>query len=323
MALVANTITRYDATKVVRESLADVITNISPEDTVMLSNIGQEKADQTYFEWLTDSLRSATADNAALEGDEAAPEARSAQNRVGNYTQISRIVIGVTGTTEAVKKAGMKGMLAYELAKAGAELKNDIETTILSNNPAVVGNNSTARKTAGLGAWIRTNVNKAANGTNPTMSSTNDGYPNAGRQAGTARTFTEALLQDTLQKVWEAGGNAKMVLLNGFQKRQASTFAGIAGIRNNVSNGPATVIGSADVYISDWGRVSFVPARFMPTNVAYVVDPSKAAVAFLRNYQTEELAKTGDSEKRMLLAEYGLKVHTEKAHGIVADLTTS
>ena len=323
MALVANTITRYDATKVVRESLADVITNISPEDTVMLSNIGQEKADQTYFEWLTDSLRSATADNAALEGDEAAPEARSAQNRVGNYTQISRIVIGVSGTTEAVKKAGMKGMLAYELAKAGAELKNDIETTILSNNPAVVGNNSTARKTAGLGAWLRTNVNKASGGTNPTMSSTNDGYPNAGRIAGTARTFTEALLQDTLQKVWESGGNAKMVLMNGFQKRQASTFAGIAGIRNNVSNGPATVIGSADVYISDWGRVSFVPARFAPTNVAYVIDPSKAAVAFLRNYQTEELAKTGDSEKRMLIAEYGLKVHTEKAHGIVADLTTS
>ncbi|NDE18786.1 head protein, partial [bacterium] len=186
-----------------------------------------------------------------------------------------------------------------------------------------VGNNSTARKTAGLGAWLRTNVNKAAGGTNPTMSSTNDGYPNAGRSAGTARTFTEALLQDTLQKVWEAGGNAKMVLLNGFQKRQASAFGGVAALRNNVSNGPATVIGSADVYVSDWGRVSFVPSRFQPTNVAYVVDPSKAAVAFLRNYQTEELAKTGDSEKRMLLAEYGLKVHTEKAHGIVADLTTS
>lgn len=323
MALVANTITRYDANKVVRESLADVITNISPEDTVFMSNIGQEKADQTYFEWLTDSLRTATADNAALEGDEAAPEARSTQNRVGSYTQISRIVIGVSGTAEAVKKAGMRGMLAFELAKAGSELKNDIETTILSNNAAVVGNNSTARKTAGLGAWIRTNVNKAANGTNPTMSSTNDGYPNAGRQAGTARTFTEALLQDVLQKVWEQGGNAKMVLMNGFQKRQSSTFAGIAGIRNNVANGPATIVGSADVYISDWGRVSYVPARFMPTNVAYVVDPSKAAVAFLRNYQTEELAKTGDSEKRMLLAEYGLKVHTEKAHGIVADLTTS
>ena len=112
-----------------------------------------------------------------------------------------------------------------------------------------------------------------------------------------------------------------MVLMNGAQKRAASSFAGIAGIRNNVANGPATIIGSADVYISDWGRVSFVPARFMPTNVAYVVDPSKAAVAFLRNYQTEDLAKTGDAENKMLLAEYCLKVHTEKAHGIVADLT--
>jgi len=323
MALVSNTITRYDATKVVREDLSNVITNISPEDTVFLSNIGQEKADQTYHEWLTDSLKTATADNAAIEGDEATPDARATQNRVGNYTQISRIVIGVTGTIEAVKKAGMKGMMAYEIAKAGAEIKNDIETAILSNNAAVVGNNSTARKTAGIQAWLRTNVSKASDGSNPTMSSTNDGYPNAGRTAGTARTFTEAMLQDVLQKVWEQGGNAKMVLMNGFQKRKASTFAGIAGIRNNVANGPATVVGSADVYVSDWGRVSFVPSRFQPTNVAYVVDPSKAAVAFLRNYQTEELAKTGDAEKRMLLAEYCLKVHTEKAHGIVADLTTS
>lgn len=323
MALVSNTITRYDATKVVREDLSNVITNISPEDTVFISNVGQEKADQTYHEWLTDSLKTATADNAAIEGDAATPDARAAQNRVGNYTQISRIVIGVTGTLEAVKKAGIKGMMAYEIAKAGAEIKNDIETTVLSNNAAVVGNNSTARKTAGLQAWLRTNVSKASNGTNPTLSSTNDGYPNAGRQAGTARTYTEALLQDVLQQVWTSGGNPKMVLMNGFQKRQASSFAGIAGIRNNVANGPATVIGSADVYISDWGRVSFTPSRFMPTNVAYVVDPSKAAVAFLRNYQTEELAKTGDAENRMLLAEYCLKVHTEKAHGIVADLTTS
>ena len=323
MALVSNTITRYDANKVVREDLSNVITNISPEDTVFLSNIGQEKADQTYHEWLTDSLKTATADNAAIEGDEATPDARAAQNRVGNYTQISRIVIGVTGTLEAVKKAGMRGALAYELAKAGAEIKNDIETTILSNNAAVVGNNSTARKTAGLQAWLRTNVSKASGGTNPTMSSTNDGYPNAGRVAGTARTFTEALLQDVLQQVWTSGGNAKMVLMNGFQKRQASAFPGIAANRNDVRGGPATVVGSADIYISDWGKIAFTASRFMPTNVAYVVDPSKAAVAFLRNYQTEDLAKTGDAEKKMLLAEYCLKVHTEKAHGIVADLTTS
>lgn len=31
MALVSNTITRYDATKVVREDLSNVITNISPK----------------------------------------------------------------------------------------------------------------------------------------------------------------------------------------------------------------------------------------------------------------------------------------------------
>ena len=36
-----------------------------------------------------------------------------------------------------------------------------------------------------------------------------------------------------------------------------------------------------------------------------------------------ELAKTGDAEKRMILAEYGLKVKNEAALGVAADLTAS
>jgi hypothetical protein len=55
--------------------------------------------------------------------------------------------------------------------------------------------------------------------------------------------------------------------------------------------------------------------------VAFVVDPEYAAVAFLRPFQTNELAKTGDSEKTQLLVEYTLEVKNQAAHGIAADLT--
>lgn len=41
----------------------------------------------------------------------------------------------------------------------------------------------------------------------------------------------------------------------------------------------------------------------------------------LRPMQTVDLAKTGDAEKRMILAEYGLMVKNEAASGAVFDLT--
>ena len=116
--LVTNTITRYDGTRAVREDLANVIYNISPVDVPFLSNIGRENVKNSFFEWQTDSLASASSTNAQYEGDEFTLDARNPTARVGNYSQISRKVIGVTGTLEAVDKAGMKSYLAYELAKA-------------------------------------------------------------------------------------------------------------------------------------------------------------------------------------------------------------
>jgi hypothetical protein len=53
------------------------------------------------------------------------------------------------------------------------------------------------------------------------------------------------------------------------------------------------------------------------------LDPQYASVAYLRPFQTVELAKTGDAEKRMLLVEWGLKVNNEKAHGAVYDLNST
>jgi len=54
-----------------------------------------------------------------------------------------------------------------------------------------------------------------------------------------------------------------------------------------------------------------------------VLDFEYIDIVYLRPFRVEELAKTGDAEKRMLLAEWGLKVKTDFSQGLLADLLTS
>jgi hypothetical protein len=106
-------------------------------------------------------------------------------------------------------------------------------------------------------------------------------------------------------------------------KQNLSKMAGIAGQRFNATGAkPSTIIAAADIYVSDFGNVSIVPNRFQRERDVFVLDPEYASVAYLRPFQTVELAKTGDAEKRMLVVEWGLKVNNEKAHGAVYDLNS-
>jgi hypothetical protein len=316
----------------IRESLSSVITDISPEETPFMSNIGRGTADGTYIEWLTDALGSASTTNAAIEGadlDGAAAERvytdATARVRLGNYTQISRKTVAVSGTHRATNNvAGDE--LSYQVAKIGRELKRDMESILTSEQPAAAGAApATARKTAGFEAFIYTNTNiSATSSVDPTLSGTTNGYPNAGPVNGTQRAFTDVILKDVIQQIWTSGGTPKIVLLGPVNKARASGFTGIADIRKEAPGAkPATVIGAVDVYVSDFGNVTFVPSRFSRERSALFVDPDYAEVAFLRPFALEEMAKTGDAEKRMLVVEYALKLSTEKAHGIARDLTVS
>jgi len=248
MAIVTNTFTRYDA-KGIREDLANVIYNISPEETPFQSNTARVNVKNTFFEWQTDALAAASTTNAALEGDDISSfDAVTATSRLGNYTQISRKTVVISGTLESVDKAGRRSELAYQMAKNGAELKRDMEATLLASKAANAGNNSTARQTAGLPAFLRTNTNKASNGSDPTVSS---GVVNATRVDGTQRAFTEVILKDVIAQMWTEGGTPKILMVGPFNKQTVSGFAGIAEIRYNQATArPTTIIGAADVYVN-------------------------------------------------------------------------
>jgi hypothetical protein len=302
-----------------REDLSDVIYNISPTDTPFMSTIGKTKATAVFHEWQTDSLAAAGL-NVTVEGATASDATMSPTTRVGNRCQISQKTIKISNTLQAVDKAGRKSEKAYQLAKASAEIKRDMELTLLSNQVATNGNSSTARAAGGLQAWLATNYSGGTSGVAGASGTT-------ARTNGTNRTFTEAILQAVVKSVYAAGGNAKILMVTPAHKQTVSAFTGIAAQRYMApSNAPTTIIGAADVYLSDFGTLSVVPSRFMNStnsadDVAFLLDPDMAAVAYLRPFQTNELAVTGDNESTQLLAEFTLEVKNEAAHGIIADLT--
>jgi hypothetical protein len=320
MAIVTNTFTTFDA-KGIREDLSNIITNIAPEETPYLSNIRKESISNSLFEWQTDTLAAAAA-NKQLEGDDVTSfDSVTATVRLQNYAQISRKTIVLSATEEVVNKAGRKSELAYQIAKRSSELKRDQEFTMLNGAVAAAGNTTTARGTASLQAFIKTNYDMQTNGANPTYTT----VPTGARSDGNVRTFTETILKNVIQQVWTSGGTPKILMTGPVNKQRVSGFSGIASSRFNIDGGarPATIIGAADIYVSDFGNVQVVPNRFQRERDAFVIDPEYAGVVTLRPYQQVELAKTGDAEKRMLIVEFGHKVYAENAHGIAADLVTS
>ena len=287
------TFTTYDAVGI-KEQLADVIYSISPEETPFISNVGRKNVANTLFEWQEDTL-SAAGDSAVIEGG-AATSTQVAPKRMQNYVQLNAKRVTISGTLEAVDKAGRNSELQYELAKKSSELKRDMEFALTQNQVAVAGDSSTARKTAGLASWLRTNTHRGTgtttDGADPELSATTSGFPDtAPVDSDTTRAFTETMLKDVVQSVWTEGGDPSILMVGAANKQTVSGFAGIAEQRYMAPEGPTTIIGAADVYQSDFGAISVIPNRFQRNRSAFVLDPEYAEVGFLRDFEIQELAK--------------------------------
>lgn len=318
MTLVSNAFTSYLA-KGIREDLSEFIYDISPTDTPFMSNAGRGKISNTLFEWQTDALAAAVTNNQQLEGDSVSGSvsASTASVRLGNYAEIAFKTFAVTGTEEVVNKAGRKSELAYQMAKRSAEIKRDMESSILANKAANAGGATTARVTAGMGAWVKTNVDKASDGSNPSYTT----LPNTTRTDGTERAFTETIAKNVIQLGFMAGANFSTIMLGAVNKQVMSGFAGIATKFSQVQgNEQAAIIGAADVYVSDFGVLRTVPNRFQRGIDGWFLDWEFISVDYLQPFKVIELAKLGDADQRQLLVEYGLRIKNEKALGLAADL---
>lgn len=296
-----------------REDLSDVIYNIAPTHTPFLQSIGRTSATATLHEWQIDDLATA-ASNTQIEGEDAVATASTATVRRGNRVQLSHKVPAVTGTQEAVIKAGRRSELSYMVAKATAELKRDMEVDLTANALQVTGSTSAARVTAGVESWITTNDVFGATGSSP---ATADG--NAVRTDGTTRVFTEAQLKESLRLCFDSGGEPDCILVGAFNKQKMSGFTGNATRFKTAED--RKLVAAIDLYQSDFGDIQVFPSRFHRQRSALILQKDMWAVAYLRTFRINDLAKTGDHERRQVLVEYGLEARNEASSGGVFDLT--
>lgn len=304
-----------------REDLIDKIYNTSPTETPVLSAVGRVSATNTYHEWQRDSLATANKDNALIDGDDVTLDAQTATERVGNYMQIFAKKPGVSRRANIVKKAGRGSELAYIKAKAMLEIKRDIEAMIVSANPAVAPTTAVAGKSGGLGVQNNANTEHGVGGSTAAWTS---GAPTTAPTAGTGRAFTETLLKSAVQKTYIASGEVpRMVIMSPNHKGVFSGFAGIAVNRYQVSKKEqGRIIGGADVYMSDFGELEIVPHYLMAGSTdVHLCNTDYAEVAYLDGFRTEELGKSGDSERVLVTADCGLAIRAPKAFAKISDLT--
>jgi len=320
MAVNANTNETYDVSTI-KEDLQDALISISPTDTPVMSAIGRKNVDNTYFEWGVVDLAAASDSNRVVEGESApANDAPTNAVRQGNYTQISDKVVEVSDTNNAVNGAGNAQTVAKQVAYKLKELKRDMEKMLCDNVAASAGSSGTARASAGLPAFLRSNTSRGTGGADGTTSgSGNSGYVNAAATDGTQRAITETLLKGVIADCWDAGAEPSVVICGSSQKQAISAFTGNATRYKEAEDSKLNA--AIDVYISDFGELQIVPSRFSRSRDVLVLDPNYARVAYLAPTSQKPLARTGHAERRLISVEWGVQVDNEAAHGVIADIS--
>jgi hypothetical protein len=353
MAVPAQMMDRTGIGNKAREDLGDIIFNISPTETPFTMVIGRADADSDAHEWVTDTLAPARSDNKHVDGDDFSAEGDTAQagsgydgvaitagSRIGNHCQISRKDIVVSRRANIVKKAGRKNELGYQIAKAGRELKRDIESSMLANNNAVQGTTSVAGQSASYAAWMRNNssrMNTTAGTDGADPAALVSGFPTgtAATDASVTRPMSETDFLDVVADCYIEGGEIDYAMMHptvkqkwsGYMFSPDNTNSGrIATQFQDQGKSPArgaTALAAVDVYVSDFGTIEIVPNRFQRSRDVNIFESDLWAIAYLDPYQQFEVAKTGDSEKRVLLVDWTLEARNPDSSGVIADIDSA
>lgn len=287
----ATTYTYDDAAR--REDLLDIITNLTPSETQLLSGLGISEAKDIIHQWATDTLKSA-AYNGRAEGADASYVDRTDPTRLINYTQIVAVDYDVSDTERETNPAGFEDRFAYETGKALKEWKNDAEFALMRGTLACLGS-TTPRGMRGLKDWL-------------------DNY-NYTLNSGTS--LTESLLNDALNFVWDDGCEVDALYVPMYMKRKISAFT--AGATKNVETTDKRLVNTVSVYESDAARmVKIFPHRYITvsgdTNYDVIgIQEDMFKLAYLRKPKTRDYAKTGDSTKGGVVGELTLEVRNPNA----------
>jgi len=269
----------------VREDLLNVLTNLSPTDTQLVTGLGTSSALAQRHEWLTDTL-SAVKTNAYAEGADASYPTITNPSRLINYTQIMRQGYSVSDTERAVNTAAFNDRLAYEATKALKMLKNDMEYAVMRGSLAC-GAAAVTGQLRGIKNWLSLVTS----------------------QSGIS--LSESILNDYLQDVWDNGTEVNAVYAPMYIKRKISAFT--SGATKNFEQSDRRLINAIDIYEADAAKVVKLFAHRHvtvsgDTNYDIVgINEDLFKVAYLRKPLSRPLAKVGDAERAEVLTEMTLE----------------
>ncbi|MGL5013156.1 MAG: SU10 major capsid protein [Bacteroidales bacterium] len=336
-------LTSYDL-KGKKDSFANWISNLSPVDTFFVSTTKKEQVKNTIFQWQTDALAKATVNNAQVETSSVIIGDAIKTKVHQNVTQILRKAVEVSDTADALDNWGRQKELAYQMEKAGLEIKRDLETILLQLNNAGTGNNSATAPAVTYG-WTglkATEGDQGAEGETAFMKNsdtpstvapgTGAAVPGAARKTRSfgdlvsaiadpdtganviknvtvADTPTEADLFGLTYNLYLAGANANTIM---FHPKWAAFFSSLmetsAGRDKLIANMDTTLNKFVGSLIDPLGQqYTLVPNRFMPEAAIYIFNPEDWTQMVLREPQRVALAKKGSSERHMIEMEIGLR----------------
>lgn len=316
-----------------REDLLDLITNISPMDTLLLSGLEKVPASNIVHEWLVDILadfgdpaNGVTDVKAYAEGSDATFDALVPRKRLCNLTHIIRRTFDVSDTQRDINTAGVRDEYVYQLRKASMELARFIEFALVHStrqDQTVQGNNAAVlpRRMDGIYAY--------ANASDPTCVTT---LGLASNEVGTVTDLTASpsvevtaeTLNAHLEKMWVKGAMTDTMWVNDRQKRILSqlTLNTNSQIRYNIPVTDRTVVNTVDFYQSDFGTQQIFLHRYQKRDRIFFAEVDKLRIAVLRPVLAVELAKVGSSTKGMVEWEGTLEALAPNALGYMTGLDT-
>ena len=296
-------LTRYETTAGAREDILDLISQLSPEETPLLSRIGISRANAAIHSWLTDTIPTATATIGAVgEGASAASQALSGRTRLSNYTQITTYTIDISGTQDATSMYGVESEYAYQLERGMKSWKIMVDRMLWTSTSASGSGTGTARQITGILDAVQTN-----------------------RVTGSATVcaLTESQFNTLLQNIAVTGGGiANTAFVNGFMKRRISSFA-TSNTRYTEVGGEGRVRNFVSIYESDFGTIEVVFERYIPPSEGAVLKMEDWRLAYLRRPFTKPLSDIGDSKRAMIIGEYTLEYLAESHSGLLSAFASS
>jgi hypothetical protein len=207
--------------------------------------------------------------------------------------------------------------MGHQMAMMSKVLKSDIEVILSGRQARDDGSVTTPRKTEAVAHWLGRATDRLA-ATGACVIGVATGLPVLATDAfaaviaGSQVAFTEVMVGDAMQKAYTNGGQPDQMIVTPAIKRTVSTFEG-----RNISQvlvGKTEVVATVDVIATDFGRIKVMPSLWLPADVSYILDADYLAVGYFRNFRQLQIAKIGDAETRLILAEWGIEMRNALAH---------